>query len=192
MHAYKDMDMNLFQFDDPSLSEWFMSDTALMSAMPELSTCWYEYWANGPSGMKISVLALTTTSTSTVQGSGHYNSHSAQPANTVFRGADIIEKTSAINAAVHLNEVSPSPAFVRLDQLNLPQPSTGIPGPAFLSNNPETLKSPKSPNFDPQPKQQSRPVSAEKTNPTLTVIFGGSTINADWLSYYPLPSIVTL
>lgn len=82
-NAYKDMDMNIFQFDGVSLSEWFMSDTALMSAMPELPTYWYESWATGPPGIKVSVSALTATSTSTVQGSGHYSSHSAQPANSV-------------------------------------------------------------------------------------------------------------
>lgn len=88
--------------------------------------------------------------------------------------------------------MSPSPAFVHPDQLNLPQPSVESPSPALLSDNPKTPKFPKSPNPNPQPKQQSLPVSAEKTNPTPTVIFGGSTINADWSSYYSLLNIVSL
>lgn len=74
---------NVFEIDTVALSEWVASDTALMSAMPQLSTCFYLGYAHGPPGAKIPVSALTATSSTTVQGSGQYSSHTAQPANTV-------------------------------------------------------------------------------------------------------------
>lgn len=219
---------NFFAFDNVSLSEWFMSDTALMNAMPQLSTCFYLPEAHGPPGVKIPVSVLTATSTTTVQGSGQYNSHNARPADTVtalvptppsktlaasqtlstpsnspsapniptvatkntlqtsanqpfskiLGGAGVPEKISAITAAAHSNQISPSPALVFSNIPNPPHPSVLGPSPVLQNENPEA-PNPQSKNADAGPKQQNLPTSAKKTDFS----------NADSSSYYALPSV---
>lgn len=74
---------NFFEIDTVSLSNWFVSNKALMSIMPQLSTCFYGRGGHGPPGVKIPVSTLTATSTTTFQRLGHYSSHAAQPVNPV-------------------------------------------------------------------------------------------------------------
>lgn len=210
---------NYFQFDNLSLSEWFMSDTALIRDMPQLSTCFYNPLAHGPPGVKIPVSALTASSVTTVQGSGQYTSHIAQPGDSVTAlapaptlTAPVVSKTpsgpsesttrpdekpgytqksaATISDAVYSAKVSSSSALILPDPPSLSQLPTGISSLFLSSDSTEIPKNSKFSNSNIEPNQQNLPVSAKQTNPTLRIIVGGSTIFPD-TSNYALPGTLT-
>ena len=74
---------NLFPFDNSSFSNFLASDTALMNAYPELKTCYYLPVGFGPPAVKMSVSAVTATTTATVKGSSSLTTQSPQPASSI-------------------------------------------------------------------------------------------------------------
>ena len=78
---------DVFQFDNVSFSNFLASDTALMKAYPELRTCYYVPAGYGPPAIKMSVSALTATTTATVKGSSASATQSPQPASPITHSA---------------------------------------------------------------------------------------------------------
>ncbi|KAL8784852.1 MAG: hypothetical protein Q9195_008869 [Heterodermia aff. obscurata] len=107
---------NIFQFDNSSLSKFLASDTALMNAYPELKTCLYLPVGFGPPAVKMSVSALTATTTATVKGSSVSTTQSPQPASSITHSAP----ASTVSTAPLLTTL-PSPEVSSQVSKNVPQ-----------------------------------------------------------------------
>ena len=108
---------NLFAFDNSSLSNFLASDTALMNAHPELRTCYYVPAGNGPPAVKMSVSALTATTTATVKGSLASATQSPQPASPITHSAP----ASTTVPLVPLLDPLPSPGISSQASANIPR-----------------------------------------------------------------------
>ena len=110
---------NIVQFDNSSLSNFLASDAALMSAYPELRTCYYVPAGFGPPAVKMSVSALTATTTATVKGISASTTQSPQPASPITHSAPV---STTVPPASLLNP-SPSPEVSSQALTNIPQPT---------------------------------------------------------------------
>jgi len=69
--------------DTAGFKSWLYADSSLLNAMPQLKSCFFQSFVNGPPALKIPVTALTATATSTVNGVGAYTTEAAKPQNSV-------------------------------------------------------------------------------------------------------------
>ena len=102
----------LVEIDTASFSSWVMSNESLVKQYPGLSQCTFLSSAYGPPAVKVPVLALTGTTTTTVQGSMYVSSLQPQPASTLI--STTVQQTptpkSPSSVEVSLSIQSPSSA----------------------------------------------------------------------------------
>lgn len=110
---------NIVQFDNSSFSNFLASDTALMKAYPELKTCIYEPVGFGPPAVKMSVSALTASTTATVKGSYAATTQSPQPASSITHSAP----ASTTTRPVPLSNTVSSPEVSSQASSNIAQQS---------------------------------------------------------------------
>ena len=117
---------NIVQFDNSSFSNFLASDTALMKAYPELKTCIYEPVGFGPPAVKMSVSALTASTTATVKGSYAATTQSPQPASSITHSAPASTTTRPVplSNTVMSPEVSSQPSTNIVQQTPITTPES--------------------------------------------------------------------
>lgn len=158
---------NIFAFDNSSLSNFLVSDTALINAYPELRTCSYLPVGFGPPAVKMSVSALTATTTATVKGSSA-STQSPRPASPITHSAP----ASTTVSTVPLQNPSPVPEVNSRASTTIPRqtpittpdsPQEGSPSNQASQQNPAANQDSTSAEYTPTPGNSPQP-SPEATS----------------------------